>query len=171
MTAGAFLLFFGRLADMFGRKMLFVNSMGLFAICSLITGFATSALFLDSFNGLLGLCSAAAVPPAVGSLGAIYSQPSRRKNYAFACFSAGNPLGFVFGTLFSGVATNIFSWRASFWLLAIIYAVFTIAAIYTVPKDQGTKHEHLGWDALKRFDIVATILSISGIAMFSSSLR
>ena len=150
---------------------MFVWSMGLFSLCSLIAGFASNALFLDSFNGLLGICSAAAVPPAVGSLGAIYSKPSKRKNYAFACFSAGNPLGYVFGSVLSGVATNLFTWRASFWLLAIIYAVFTVIAIFTVPKDQAKEPETFGWEALKRFDIIATILSITGIAMFSSSLR
>jgi MFS family permease len=90
--------------------------MGAFAVSSLIAGFSTNAMYLDVFGGLLGLWSAAAVPPAVGILGAAYEQPSKRKNKAFACFSAGNPVGFVFGCIFSGVAANLFNWRASFYL-------------------------------------------------------
>lgn len=109
--------------------------MAFFTIVALATGFSPSALFLDTFNGLLGLASAAAVPPAAGTLGAAYGKPSKRKNYAFACFSAGNPLGFVFGSIASGIATRLFDWRASLWLLAIIYAAFTILALFTVPKD------------------------------------
>lgn len=90
--------------------------MGAFSVSCLIAGFAINAMYLVIFQGLLGLWSAAAVPPAVGILGAAYETPSKRKNYAFACFSAGNPVGFVFGCIFSGVAANLFSWRASFYL-------------------------------------------------------
>lgn len=170
LTAGAFLLFFGRTADMFGRKPIFVGSMAVFTLFALGAGFATNPLVMDTLNGFLGLCSAAAVPPAVGILGATYEKPSKRKNYAFACFSAGNPLGFAFGTVLSGVATKLFNWRASFWLLAIIYLIFTVTAIFTVPKD-SEEPEQFGWGSLKRFDLFGTVCTIGGIAMFSSSLR
>ncbi|MCJ1433734.1 hypothetical protein MMC27_003099 [Xylographa pallens] len=169
LTGGAFLLFFGRIADMFGRRSLLIVSMGLYSLLSIATGFAPNALFLDAFNGLLGLCSAAAVPPAVGTLGFIYKKPSTRKNYAFACFSAGNPLGYVFGTVFSGVFTQVFGWRASYWYLAIVYGAFAIIAIFTMPKDQQ-KIEKFGVDAVKRFDLLGAALIITGIALFTSSL-
>lgn len=95
LAAGSFLLFFGRLADLFGRKWLFVGALLLFAIFALAAGFSDDPITLDVMNGFLGLTSAAAVPPAIGALGATYATPSKRKNYVFACFSAGNPLGFV----------------------------------------------------------------------------
>ncbi|KAK4505070.1 hypothetical protein PRZ48_003033 [Zasmidium cellare] len=169
LSAGAFLLFFGRVADLFGRKMMFVGSLFLFSVFCLAAGFANEAITIDVLNGVLGLFSASAVPPAVGLLGVIYEKPSKRKNAAFACFSAGNPLGFVFGTIFGGIATTLFGWRASFWLLAIIFLVFTIIAIFSVPKDFTTK-EPFNWDTLKRFDIVGTILTVAGIGMFSAAL-
>ncbi|KAI5357986.1 Putative major facilitator superfamily, MFS transporter superfamily [Septoria linicola] len=147
LSNGAFLLFFGKIADLFGRKL----------------------LFLDVLNGLLGLFSASAVPPAVGLLGIVYEKPSKRKNYAFACFSAGNPLGFVAGTIFGGIATSLFGWRASFWLIAIIFIVFTAIAFFTVPKDFTAK-EDLSWNTLKRFDVVGAILTVGGIGMFSAAL-
>jgi MFS family permease len=143
--------------------------MAAFAILSLIAGFASNAMYLDVFGGFLGLWSSAAVPPAVGILGAAYSMPSKRKNKAFACFSAGNPIGFVMGCIFSGVAANLFSWRASFWLLAMIYVCFFIAAIWTVPKTQADIGK-ISWDVLKRFDLFGIILSIAGIALFCASL-
>ncbi len=144
--------------------------MGAFSVASLVAGFATNAMYIDIMCGFLGLFSAAAVPPAVGILGAAYEVPSKRKNYAFACFSAGNPVGFVMGSIFSGVAANIFNWRASFYLLAIIYVFFFIAAIWTVPRTQQGQTEKLSLDVLKRFDLVGVGLSISGIALFCSSL-
>ncbi|KAG9769387.1 major facilitator superfamily transporter, partial [Aureobasidium melanogenum] len=98
LAGGAFLLLFGRLADCFGRKSLFVGSLFIFAVFSLAAGFCKTPIAIDVLNGLMGLMTAASVPPAQGLLGTIYEKPSRRKNAAFACFSAGNPLGFVFGT-------------------------------------------------------------------------
>lgn len=169
LSSGAFLLFFGKVADLFGRKSLFVGSLGLFSILCLVTGFSRSAIEIDVLNGVLGLFSASATPPAVGLLGIVYEKPSKRKNYAFACFSAGNPLGFVAGTIFGGIATSLFGWRSSFWLLAIIFALFTVIAIFSVPKDT-TERETLNWNTLKRFDIVGTILTVGGIGMFSAAL-
>lgn len=169
LTSGAFLLFFAKVADTFGRRSLLIFSMAAFSISSLIAGFSTNAMYLDVFGGLLGLWSAAAVPPAVGILGAAYNVPSKRKNYAFACFSAGNPVGFVMGTIFSGIAAHLFNWRASFYLLAIIYVIFFLAAIWTVPKTQAVT-ERFTLGTLKRFDLFGILLSMAGIALFCSSL-
>lgn len=169
LSSGAFLLFFAKVADTFGRRSLLIFSMGAFSVSSLIAGFATNAMYLDIFCGILGLWGAAAVPPAVGILGAAYSVPSKRKNRAFACFSAGNPVGFVMGSIFSGIADKLLGWRASFFLLAIIYLFFFVAAIWTVPRTQAST-EKLSWSALKKFDLFGVLLSMAGIALFCSSL-
>ena len=76
---------------------MFVGAMFLFSVFALAAGFAKTAISLDVLNGILGLMAAAAVPPAVGILGVCYEKPSRRKNAAFACFSAGNPMGMACG--------------------------------------------------------------------------
>lgn len=154
---------------MFGRRRIFVAGMAGFSIALLIAGFAQNALFLDIFSGLLGLCSAAVVPPAVGTLGAAYEKPSKRKNRAFACFSAGNPLGFVGGNIISGVASRLYSWRASYWTLSVIYAIFTVLTVWTVPKETRPRNP-LSWQSLKKFDSLGCLLVVSGIALFSSAL-
>ncbi|KAK0286538.1 hypothetical protein LTR91_014903 [Friedmanniomyces endolithicus] len=169
LSSGAFLLFFGKLADLFGRKSLFVGSLFLFSVFALAAGFARSGISLDILSGIMGLMSASGVPPAVGILGVVYEKPSKRKNYAFACFSAGNPLGFIFGTIFGGIATNLFGWRASFWLIAIIFLVTTFIGIWTIPKDFTAK-EPVNMETLKRFDILGTVFIIFGIGMFSAAL-
>lgn len=148
---------------------MFVGSLFLFAVFGLAAGFAKSPISLDILNGVMGLMSASAVPPAVGILGVCYEKPSRRKNYAFACFSAGNPMGFVLGTILGGLATSLFGWRASFWLIAIIFLVFTIIGIFTIPQDFTAK-EPFCWETIKHFDIVGTICIVFGIGMFSAAL-
>jgi MFS family permease len=142
----------------------------LYSVIALGAGFSRTPLTLDVLCGFMGLMSAAAVPPAQGMLGIIYDKPSKRKNAAFACFSAGNPLGFVFGMVASGIACHLFGWRASFWLLAIIYIVFTVIAFFIVPGDTAEK-ERLTLEAVKKFDILGTALTIAGTGMFSAALR
>lgn len=148
---------------------MFIVSLGLYAVFVMGAGFARTPVQMDVLMGLTGLMSAASVPPAQGLLGVIYGKPSRRKNAVFACFSAGNPLGFVFGMVSSGVATAALSWRAAFWWLAIVYACFTVVAIFSVPSDPSEKEE-FGWETLKRFDIPGTLLTVAGIGMVSSGL-
>ena len=155
---------------MFGRRSMFIVSLFFFAIFVLATGFSRDAITLDVLNGVLGLISASTVPPCQGILGSIYEKPSKRKNYAFACFSAGNPLGFVFGSIFSGIATQLFGWRAAFWLLALIYLVVTIIACFTVPVDDSEKLP-LSIQSLKQFDAIGAALTIGGIGLFSTGLR
>lgn len=169
LSAGSFLLFFGKIADLFGRRLMLISSVLLFSIFSLAAGFAQQPLTLDFLNGVLGLFSASSVPPALGLLGVVYKTPCKRRNYAFACFSAGNPLGFAMGALFGGVAATIFDWRASFWLIAIIFSLLAVLAFWAVPQDPTVK-EKLSLDTLKRFDLLGVSLVILGNGMFAAAL-
>lgn len=168
LTSGAALLFFGRVADLFGRRPLLIYSMAAFTICMLITGFSKNALMAEVFLALSGIACASVVPPAIGKLGAIYEKPSRRKNRAFACFSAGNPVGFVLGAIASGLLTKI-SWRASFWGLAVIYGFFTVAAWFTTPQDTEQTLGGLNWETMKQMDWIGAILALAGIGLFTAA--
>lgn len=52
LSCGAFLLFFGRLTDLMGRKTIFVVSLFLFAVLNLATGFVKDGLTMDVLNGV-----------------------------------------------------------------------------------------------------------------------
>ncbi|KAI1630970.1 major facilitator superfamily domain-containing protein, partial [Biscogniauxia mediterranea] len=172
LVAGAFQLALGQLADLLGRKTMFIVGMGAFSAFSLLVAFAQNAFWLLVVCGVLGLASAMVVPPAIGILGAAYTAPSRRKNVAFSAFSAGNPLGFVFGTIICGIATQLSSWRASFVVLCVLWVLFTVHAFWAVPDvenfDRAPLRERLA--ALKHFDYVGTILTIFGTGMFTAGL-
>ncbi|KAI1179418.1 major facilitator superfamily domain-containing protein [Nemania sp. FL0916] len=172
LVAGAFQLALGQLADLLGRKSMFITGMAGFSLFSLLVAFAQNPFWMLVVLGVLGIPSAMVVPPAIGILGAAYATPSKRKNAAFSCFSAGNPLGFVFGTILCGIATQIFNWRAAFILLSIIWAVFTVLAFWAVPNvetfERAPLRQRLG--ALKQFDYVGTILTIFGTGMFTAGL-
>lgn len=108
LTSGSFLLFFRKAAVVFGRRGILLTSLLLFAVVALVTGFSRDALTLNVLNGIMGLTSVSTISPAQGLLGCIYDKPSKRKNYAFACFISGNNLGFVFSSISSGIVTQFF---------------------------------------------------------------
>ncbi|KAI0489893.1 major facilitator superfamily domain-containing protein [Xylaria cf. heliscus] len=172
LVAGAFQLALGQLADLLGRKAMFITGMAGFSLFSLVVAFAQNPFWLLIVCGVLGIPAAMVVPPAIGILGAAYHTPSKRKNAAFSSFSAGNPLGFVFGTILCGIATQIFNWRAAFILLSIIWAVFTVFAFWAVPNvetfERAPLRQRLG--ALKQFDYLGTVLTIFGTGMFTAGL-
>ncbi|KAL3463287.1 major facilitator superfamily-domain-containing protein [Aspergillus heterothallicus] len=153
LTNGAFVLPLGTLSDLVGRKPLALTAMILTTLATLACGFAPDGVTLIIFTALMGLFSAAAVTPAVGQLGAVYSAASRRRNRAFACFSAGNPLGFVVGTFIAGVVLEITKgsgvgvfggdgdgdgsgWRVCFWVFCVLTAGFGGLVAWTVPRDE-----------------------------------
>jgi MFS family permease len=170
LASGSFLLLFARIADLFGRRAMFIGSLAAFSALGLGAGFARDAVALDVVIGLMGLVSAAAVPPAQGMLAVIYDVPSRRKNAVFACFSAGNPLGFVFGIVSGGIVSHLFSWRAGFWWLALVFALIAVGAFFVLPED-STERVRLDRESVKRFDVVGSLLAIAGTGLFSAALR
>lgn len=109
LTAGAFQLAVGQLSDLLGRRLVYLAGMGSFAVFILLLGFARNPFWMDVVLGVLGISCAMVVPPAGGILGQAYGAPSKRKNMAFAAFSAGNPTGFVFGSITCGIATMLFN--------------------------------------------------------------
>ena len=155
---------------MFGRRSIMLASLFIFAIFALATGFVRDVVTMNVLNAIMGLTSASIIPSAQGILGSIYDRPSKRKNYAFACFSSGNHLGFAFSAVFSGIATHLFNWSASFWLLAIIYLAVAIIACFTVPNDESEKLP-LNMATLKQFDFIGVILAVGGIGMFTAGIR
>ncbi|KAI1481627.1 MFS general substrate transporter [Daldinia eschscholtzii] len=172
LVAGALQLALGQLADLLGRKPMFIAGLASFSAFVLLVAFSQNPFWMLIVCGILGACSAMVVPPAIGILGAAYATPSKRKNLAFSAFSAGNPLGFVFGTIICGIVTQLSSWRAAFIVLCVIWAIFTVHAVWAVPNvesfDRAPLKERL--KALKQFDIVGTILTIFGTGLFTAGL-
>lgn len=173
LSAGALQLPLGQLTDLLGRKAFFIAGMVGFSASSLILGFSRNPFWMNILCGFLGLFSAVIVPPAIGILGAAYSEPSKRKNWAFACFSAGNPVGFGLGSIIMGISARIFDWRAGFFFFTILWALLAIVSIWVVPDIEAYEPGPFGQRlhaGLKQFDIVGTVLTIVGVGLFTTGL-
>lgn len=104
LTVGTFILFSGRLGDVFGWKRMLVFGYVWFAIWSVISGLAwysNHVLFIFS-RVLAGIGPAICMPNGLAMLGALY-QPGKRKNMAFAVFGGCAPAGGIGGFLIAGL--------------------------------------------------------------------
>ncbi|HET6632194.1 MAG TPA: MFS transporter [Rhodanobacteraceae bacterium] len=123
---GAFVtLPFGILADRTRRTRLLVASIGLWSLAMVVGGFATSYLMLLLSRLALGAIVAAS-GPAVMSLTGDYFHPGERGRI-FGYILGGELIGVAFGFLISGNVAALLSWRASFWVLALLG--FVLAAV------------------------------------------
>ena len=86
------MLLFGRIADVYGKRITFLVGSSMFMAASIICPFMPTDIPFDVFRGLQGISSAASMSSALGILGHTFS-PGKYKNYAFAVYGAGAPLG------------------------------------------------------------------------------
>ncbi|KAH7135414.1 drug resistance protein [Dendryphion nanum] len=132
LTFGCFLLLWGRLADVYGKRLIFIWGSVWITVTSVIVPFMPNEIGFDVFRGLQGLGAAAMVPTALGILGVTF-KPGKAKNYAFSCYGAGAPLGAVFGNIFGGVLGEYLDWQWVFWIFAILGLLITVAGYYVIP--------------------------------------
>jgi EmrB/QacA subfamily drug resistance transporter len=112
---GGFLLLGGRLADLLGRRRLFIAGIALFTISSLLDGLASSEGSLIAFRGLQGLGAAMMSPAALSILTTTFDEGSER-NKALGIWGAVAGSGGAVGVLLGGVLTSAFSWPWIFYV-------------------------------------------------------
>ncbi|EJD06323.1 MFS general substrate transporter [Fomitiporia mediterranea MF3/22] len=136
LSSGCLLIFFGRLADLYGRKKAFLIGCLWLGIFSLGCGFANNINTLYILRGLQGVGPAAVVPASLGILAHAFP-PSRARTYAFATFSAGAPVGGAVGLQIGGILTQWApaTWRAPFYLSAGLAALVFIGGVFYIDKD------------------------------------
>ncbi|KAL1635963.1 hypothetical protein SLS58_010014 [Diplodia intermedia] len=142
LTFGCFLLLWGRLADVYGKRLIFIWGSAWLTVITVALPFVKNEIGFDVLRGLQGLGAAANVPTAIGILGVTFP-PGRAKNYAFSCYGAGAPLGSVFGNLMGGVIGEYASWKWVFWILGIIAALVTLAGIFVIPPPPITNSNNM----------------------------
>jgi EmrB/QacA subfamily drug resistance transporter len=125
---GGALLLGGRLADLLGRRRLFVTGLALFAASSLLCGLAWSEGSLIAFRALQGLGGALLAPAALSLLMTTFAE-GRERNLALGIYGAASGSGAAVGVLLGGVLTSYLSWS---WIFFINVPV-GVAAIALTP--------------------------------------
>jgi EmrB/QacA subfamily drug resistance transporter len=112
---GGVLLLGGRLADLLGRRRLFIAGLALFTVSSLLDGLAWSEGSLIAFRGLQGLGAALVSPAALSILTTTFAE-GRERNVALGIWGAVSGSGAAAGVLLGGALTSAFSWSWIFFV-------------------------------------------------------
>jgi EmrB/QacA subfamily drug resistance transporter len=125
---GGALLLGGRLADLLGRRRLFIAGLALFAASSLLCGLAWSEGSLIAFRAIQGLGGALLAPAALSLLMTTFAE-GRERNLALGIYGAASGSGAAAGVLLGGLLTSYLSWS---WIFFINVPV-GLAAIALTP--------------------------------------
>jgi MFS family permease len=102
LSSGCLLLLFGRLADIYGRKLVWLSGAAWIVAASIGCSFAKTDIQLIILRAIHGMGPAAMIPAGVGILAHSFP-PGRARSAAFATFAAGAPLGAAIGMVMGGV--------------------------------------------------------------------
>jgi EmrB/QacA subfamily drug resistance transporter len=139
---GGFLLLGGRLADVFGRRRLFVLGLVLFAGSSLLCGLAWSEGSLIAFRALQGLGGALLAPAALSILSTTFRE-GRERNLALGIWGAASGSGGAAGVLLGGVLTSYLGWSWIFFInVPVGLVVVALAPAYLAESRSELRHRH-----------------------------
>jgi MFS family permease len=138
LTFGGFLLLGGRLADLIGRRRMFVVGLAVFGAGSLLGGLSGSSNFLDGARALQGIGAAFVSPAALSLVTTIFAEGAER-NRALGVWGAVAGAGGAVGVLLGGVLTQI-DWRLVLFVnvpVAAVAATETAVPPLTFDADLG----------------------------------
>ena len=112
---GGVLLLGGRMADLLGRRRLFMLGLALFTVSSLLDGLAWSEGSLIAFRSLQGLGAALLAPAALSILTTTFRE-GRERNLALGIWGAVSGSGAAAGVLLGGALTSSLNWSWIFFI-------------------------------------------------------
>ncbi|MFF3762850.1 MFS transporter [Streptomyces sp. NPDC001922] len=127
LPSGGFLLLFGRIADLYGRRRLFLTGLGLFTAASVLATLAWDPASFLTGRALQGLGAAVVVPTGMSLLTTTFPEGPQRDR-ALGVSGTLMSLGFTVGMVLGGVLTDTAGWRSTMGLLAVAGAGVLLAA-------------------------------------------
>jgi EmrB/QacA subfamily drug resistance transporter len=159
LTFGGFLLLGGRLADLYGRRRIFIIGVLVFALASLLGGVAQNEFMLLAARALQGTGAAMASPAALALITTTFPA-GKERNRAFAVYAAMAGVGAAVGLLLGGWLTGlddpfgIAGWRYTF----LIVVPIGLAAAVLAPRYFDESERHTGW-----LDVPGAITGTGGL--------
>nr|WP_145488232.1 MULTISPECIES: MFS transporter [Streptomyces] len=154
LPSGGFLLLFGRVGDLFGRRRLFLTGLALFGAASLLSTLAWDPASFLTGRALQGLGAAAIVPTGMSLLTTTFPEGPARDR-ALGISGTLLSLGFTIGMVAGGTLTDTFGWRSTMALL-------TLFALIVLPLAPGLLPESRTPDR-PRLDVPGAITVTTGL--------
>jgi EmrB/QacA subfamily drug resistance transporter len=153
---GGVLLLGGRLADLLGRRRLFVAGLTLFTVSSLLDGLAWSETSLIVFRSLQGLGAAMLSPAALSILTTTFKE-GRERNLALGIWGAASGSGGAAGVLLGGALTSAFSWSWIFFINVPV-GVLVLALVPVLLTESRAALDHRHFDAAGAVSITGGLM-------------
>src|ERR671915_2112564 len=161
LVFGGFLLLGGRLADLLGRRRLFIIGLVLFAVASLAGGLAQNAGQLIGARAVQGLGAALLSPAALSLVTVLFAEGAER-NKAMGVWGAVAGSGGAVGVLLGGMLTEWAGWE---WVLFVNVPVGIAAALLALrllPESSNGGARH--------FDLAGAVSVTAGVSLLVYAL-
>src|SRR3954468_21581753 len=161
LTFGALMLTGGKLADLFGRRLIFVVGLTIFTLASLACGLAGSADVLIGARVVQGV-GAALMNPATLSIITVTFPPHQRGK-AIGIWVGVSALALAIGPLVGGLITEHVNWNWIFFINIPVGLIAIAAAFLFIDESRDTSHE-------QRPDVPGLVTSAIGLFALSYAL-
>jgi EmrB/QacA subfamily drug resistance transporter len=161
LVFGGFLLLGGRMADLLGRRRLFMTGLVLFALASLAGGLSETEGQLIVARAIQGLGAALLSPAALSLVTVLFAEGSER-NKAMGVWGAVAGSGGAVGVLLGGMLTEWAGWE---WVLFVNVPVGIVAALLAprlLPESRNEGHRH--------FDFAGAVSITAGLSLLVYTL-
>lgn len=168
LTVGTFILFSGRLGDVFGYKRMLILGFAWFSVWFMAAGLAVYSNFTFAIFArvLQGIGPAICLPNALAIFGTAYP-PGHRKAMVFAFFGAVAPIGSIVGALFASLLDQVW-WPWANWVLAIVLAQMCTLAIWAVPSGPVRPALPAGFkDICHTLDVCGALTGVAALVLFN----
>lgn len=160
---GSLLLLGGRLADLLGRRRIFLIALTVFAAASLLGGLVNDPTLLIATRFIKGLAAAFTAPTGFSIITTNFAE-GRERNKALSIFTTFGASGFSLGLVVGGLMTSL-SWRWTFLASVPIAVAVVVLGVLFIPRDKPSTEEsgHDVWGAatlaLGMLGLVYTLVS------------
>jgi EmrB/QacA subfamily drug resistance transporter len=162
LTFGGFLLLGGRLADLMGRRRMFMLGLVVFSLASLAGGLAQSEPWLIAARAVQGMGAAIVSPAALSIITTTFAEGAER-NRALGVWGSVAGAGGAAGVLLGGVLTSGLSWR---WVLFVNVPIGVICALLSPRLLVESRSE----EETRSFDIPGAVTVTAGLALLVYAL-
>jgi EmrB/QacA subfamily drug resistance transporter len=157
LTFGGFLLLGGRLADLLGRRRMFMYGLVVFSLASLLGGLAQSDVWLIAARAAQGIGAAIVSPAALSIITNTFAEGAER-NKALGVWGAVSGAGGAAGVLLGGVLTQYLGWE---WVL-FVNTPIGIGAALLAPRLLDESRDEV---EERSFDVVGAVSVTAGLAL------
>ena len=154
LTFAAFMLIGGKLADLLGRRLIFMSGLVIFTGASLACGLATSGTVLNSARVVQGLGGALMNPATLSIITATF--PPRQRGTAIGIWAGVSAMALAIGPLFGGLLTEHVNWNWIFFINVPIGIAGILAAPLLIDESKDMSAE-------QRLDLPGLLTSAIGL--------